>query len=61
MNTYIFAQNGYNSTVMAIEAEDEMTARGILQSKTPTGISPDFQGTLDELTDDDNFVNLTRL
>lgn len=61
MATYIFANNGYDSNIVAIEAESETEARGILQRETATGMEPSYQGTLDDLMGDDEFINLTRL
>jgi hypothetical protein len=60
MPTHIFAQNGYDSTIIAIEAETELEARGMLQKKTSSGISPPYQGTLDELMEE-GVVQLHRL
>lgn len=61
MATHVFAQNGHESTVIAIEADTELEARGILQKEVTSGIDPKYQGTLDELMDEEKFVHLTRL
>lgn len=60
MAIHIFARNGYESKIIAIEAGSETEARGILQKETPTGIDPEYQGELDDLMDED-FLDLTRL
>lgn len=58
---HIFARNGYESTVVAVEADSETEARGIMQKKTTSGIDPEYQGTISELSDEDGFVMITRL
>lgn len=60
MAIHIFANNGHESSIIAVEADSEIEARGIMQKKTATGISPKYRGTFDEL-EEDNFVFLTRL
>lgn len=60
MTTHIFAQNGHESTVIAVEADSELEARGVLQKEVSSGIDPKYRGTLDELMED-GFVHLTRL
>lgn len=59
MSIHIFATTSYGSKAIAIEADTEDEARGILQRNTLSGINPIYRGTVSELMGEDNFAYLT--
>jgi hypothetical protein len=60
MAVHIFATTSYESRAIAIRADSEEEARGILQKKTRVGIDPRYRGTLSDVVDEDeNFADLT--
>lgn len=59
MSIYIFADTGYSGNVMAVEADSEMEARGILQKESISGINPTYRGTLNEIMGDDSYAHIS--
>jgi hypothetical protein len=53
MKTHVFNTSGSTGGTVLVHADSEIKARGKAQKELPSGMVPQYQGTLEELTEND--------